>query len=353
MPRIFISYRRDDSRTITGRIYDRLVHVFGREYVFKDIDSIPPGKDFRGVVKEALVGCDILLVIIGSHWVNIPDKSGKRRLDNPEDYVRIEVETGLQRDSTLVIPTLIQNTSMPDADELPLTLRELVYKNAVQVRDNPDFHRDVDTLIEAIKEANQWPRWSRKWIIGMAIVLVMIVFSVSILSTIFRQSNTVADLNLEPPTTTATYTATSTPSQTPTPTASLTYTFTVSPSNTVTETATLTNTPTVTTTYTPIVSDESTLPPEATLVITVTVSSAYPCDAAIVFNNSTLLNVVHVSPSDRSSFRAPIQQGAQVQILERAQENRTDFWYQIADSAGEELGWIPVRYVIPSDACPE
>lgn len=150
MPKIFISYRRDDSRKDAGRIYDRLVEAFGKPNVFKDVDSIPMGRDFRGVLREAVAQCDVQLVIIGKSWLNITDDRGSRRLDNPGDFVRIEVESALQRDGCLVVPVLVDGASMPRADDLPPELRELAFKNAVIVRDDPDFHNDVTRIIHSL-----------------------------------------------------------------------------------------------------------------------------------------------------------------------------------------------------------
>lgn len=150
MPKIFISYRRADSRKDAGRIYDRLVEAFGKDSVFKDVDDIPIGRDFRGVLREAVAQCDVQLVIIGKSWISITDENGNRRLDNPGDFVRIEVETALQRENCRVIPVLVDSAPMPRADELPLDLRELAFKNAAQVRDDPDFHADVTRIIRSL-----------------------------------------------------------------------------------------------------------------------------------------------------------------------------------------------------------
>src|ERR1039457_1665060 len=140
MPKIFVCYRRVDSRKDVGRIYDRLTLAFGSDNIFKDIDSIEPGADFRGVVKEAVSSCDVVLVVIGQNWLAVTDKSGNRRLENPNDYVRIEVETGLQRDKAIVIPLLVDGASMPSPDDLPSSIRDLTFKQSVSVRDDPDFN---------------------------------------------------------------------------------------------------------------------------------------------------------------------------------------------------------------------
>ena len=90
MVTLFISYRRADSAQVTGRIYDKLVGVYGSNNVFKDVDSIPLGTDFRRVIEECLGRCDVLLAVVGASWLNATDQSGLRRIDNAHDYVRIE-----------------------------------------------------------------------------------------------------------------------------------------------------------------------------------------------------------------------------------------------------------------------
>lgn len=151
--KIFISYRRTDSATVTGRIYDRLAAAFGDKSVFRDIDDIPAGKDFRTVLESATGGCDIMLVIIGPQWAGIKDAQGNLRLFDPEDFVRIEVETGLNRKEILVIPVLVTNAFMPPPEELPESLLDIVYRNAVTVRDDPDFNNDIQKLITSINSS--------------------------------------------------------------------------------------------------------------------------------------------------------------------------------------------------------
>jgi TIR domain-containing protein len=104
MPGIFISYRRADSAPITGRIHEHLAHYFGDSVVFKDVEDIPAGADFRATLEEAVNRCDVMLVIIGPTWLTMTDSQGNRRLDDPADFVRIEVESGLKRKDALVIP---------------------------------------------------------------------------------------------------------------------------------------------------------------------------------------------------------------------------------------------------------
>jgi hypothetical protein len=148
--RIFISYRKDDSQHIAGRIYDRLTKDFGTESTFKDVDSIPLGADFRKSIEDEVSKCHVLLAVIGAQWLGAESKEGKRRIDDPKDYVRIEIEYALGR-SIPVIPLLVQGVTMPTEDELPITLKELAYRNAIPIRADPDFHTDMDRLTKGIK----------------------------------------------------------------------------------------------------------------------------------------------------------------------------------------------------------
>ena len=148
---IFISYRRRDSVDITGRIHDRLVATFGAASVFKDVDAIPFGVDFRRHLEREVSHCPALLAIIGPDWLNAADDRGKRRLENPSDWVRIEIETALQRDS-VVIPVLVGRADLPKDHELPESLKGLAYRQSALVRSDPDFHRDVDRLIQRIED---------------------------------------------------------------------------------------------------------------------------------------------------------------------------------------------------------
>ncbi len=152
MPRIFISYRRADSQTITGRIYDSLAAVFGEEQVFKDVYNIPAGVDFRAVLAREVGMADVVLVVVGPSWATLTDDAGQRRLDDPNDYVRIEIEQALSRATTLVVPVLVGGAAMVRAADLPGSLSELAYRNAAVVRDDPDFRRDIAQLIDQIKK---------------------------------------------------------------------------------------------------------------------------------------------------------------------------------------------------------
>ena len=153
MPKIFVSYRRDDSEHITGRIYDRLEPRFGRNNVFMDIDAIPFGVDFREHLDRAVGQCEVLLAVIGEQWLNIGHREGPkqgRRLDDPTDFVRIEIQSALAR-GVPVIPVLVGRAGMPGEQELPEGLKGLAYRNAAEVRSGRDFRDHVDRLIRGIE----------------------------------------------------------------------------------------------------------------------------------------------------------------------------------------------------------
>ncbi len=147
---IFISYRRRTSIDITGRIYDRLATHFGEDSVFKDVDSIPFGVNFRNHLEREVSLCPVLLAVIDPDWLAVADDRGHPKLTNPADWVRIEIETALQRDR-LVIPVLVGGATLPEESTLPEGLKALAYRQSAQVRCDPDFHRDLDRLIHRVE----------------------------------------------------------------------------------------------------------------------------------------------------------------------------------------------------------
>lgn len=194
MSHVFISYRRSDSRKDAGRLYDRLSETFGESSIFKDVDDMPPGADFRQVLNAAVDRCDVLLVVIGSNWLNTQDEQGNRRLDQSGDFVRLEIETALANRRTVVIPVLVDNAPMPNERELPPSLRELAYKHAVVVRDDPDFHHDATRLISYLKQIPSTSRKTlqrRRWLVSSVLGVALIVLalaSVSVVSTYLQQN---------------------------------------------------------------------------------------------------------------------------------------------------------------------
>jgi hypothetical protein len=146
---IFISYRRKDNPDITGRIYDALIAQFGKNAVFKDVDAMPIGFDFRDHIREQLSRCAVLIAVIGKNW-NPAAASGERRLNDQRDHLRIEIETALERHIP-VIPVFVDGVEMPSEKELPPSLAQLAYHHGIEVRPDPDFHNDADRLARGIE----------------------------------------------------------------------------------------------------------------------------------------------------------------------------------------------------------
>jgi hypothetical protein len=147
--RVFISYRREETAYPAGWLYDRLDDHFGGGQVFKDVDSIPLGDDFMEAITRAVGSCDVLLALIGDRWVGITDERGQRRLDDPDDFVRLEIEAALAR-NVRVIPVLVDGARMPRADELPDSLTTLVRRQALELSPSR-FESDTDRLFRVLE----------------------------------------------------------------------------------------------------------------------------------------------------------------------------------------------------------
>jgi hypothetical protein len=143
--RIFMSYRREDTAFAAGWLYDRLASHY---QVFKDIDSIELGDDFIEVITTAVGSSDALLALIGGRWLTITGQDGRRRLDNPHDVVRLEVEVALSR-NVRVIPILVDGARMPRADELPPSLAALGRRQALELSPNR-FDTDARMLLQVL-----------------------------------------------------------------------------------------------------------------------------------------------------------------------------------------------------------
>jgi tetratricopeptide (TPR) repeat protein len=148
---IFINYRRDESAHVAGRLHDSLAPTFGRNKLFMDVDNIPVGKDFEDYLKSQVAACDAMLAIIGPNWLAAKDETGNRRLDNPNDFIVIEIGTALARNIP-VVPVLVDGAHMPRASELPDSLKPLARRQAVQVR-HTNFSSDAEALVKRLREA--------------------------------------------------------------------------------------------------------------------------------------------------------------------------------------------------------
>jgi hypothetical protein len=125
---VFVSYRRQESSHLAGRLYDRLADRFGEGQVFIDVDTIEPGVDFAEEISSAVAACEVLLAVIGPTWLTAVNELGRRRLDDPDDIVRLEIEAALARD-VRVIPILVDGAVMPGRDDLPESLAGLARRN--------------------------------------------------------------------------------------------------------------------------------------------------------------------------------------------------------------------------------
>ncbi|QID19291.1 toll/interleukin-1 receptor domain-containing protein [Nitrogeniibacter mangrovi] len=149
---IFVSYRRQDSQSAAGRLTDRLKDLLPEVSIFRDVETIEPGVDFVEAIERALRSCGVLIAVIGPRWVAAAHDDGSRRLDDPNDYTRLEIATALKRGDVRVIPVLVEGAQMPGTAELPDDLAALARRNAIELSDKRwDF--DVSTLVETLRKA--------------------------------------------------------------------------------------------------------------------------------------------------------------------------------------------------------
>lgn len=151
-----MSYRREDSSGHAGRLHADLARRFGSDHVFFDIRDIPPGEDFVDVIDREVAGCDVLLVVIGKLWLDCAADNGTRRLDNPLDFVRLEICAALKR-KILVIPLLVQDAIMPGESELPGGMENLARRNALEVSD-ARWDYDVGRLADFLVKKKMGPK---------------------------------------------------------------------------------------------------------------------------------------------------------------------------------------------------
>ncbi|MEM8635233.1 MAG: toll/interleukin-1 receptor domain-containing protein [Pseudomonadota bacterium] len=154
-PDIFISYRRDDTADVCGRLYDRLAQEFGRERVFKDVDPMRPGFDFRMAIEKSLADCRVALVLIGPDWRGTSDTEQTERLNNPNDYVRLEVRLLLGK-GIPVIPIFVGSSQSTDLHDLPEDISSLAHRQGIPLRPDPDFKNDVARIQTAIERAIEY-----------------------------------------------------------------------------------------------------------------------------------------------------------------------------------------------------
>ena len=148
IPAIFLSYRRADTSGYAGRLAAALAAHIGPENVFQDVEAIVPGSDFPSAIDAAVARCQVMLVLIGDTWLVERDVQGSRRLDDPRDFVRLEVAAALRR-ATPVLPVLLEGAAMPSASELPEDLASLARFQAIEISDTR-WDYDVGRLVAAI-----------------------------------------------------------------------------------------------------------------------------------------------------------------------------------------------------------
>lgn len=148
MAGVFISYRRSDASGYAGRLFDCLDGHFGNSVVFMDVDSIEEGSDYVEVIRSRLASCHVMIVLIGTDWLTVEGEEGKPRLDDPQDFVRLEIEAALER-GIPIIPALVGGASAPAESDLPPSLQALARRQAVTIHDER-FRYDASRLIKAV-----------------------------------------------------------------------------------------------------------------------------------------------------------------------------------------------------------
>jgi len=162
---IFVSYRRQETEHVAGRLADRLATRFGKRRVFIDVVTITPGTDFTKAIAAAVSRCDVLLALIGPQWLDIRDEDGRRRLADPDDYLVQEIRAALDRDIP-VVPVLVDGARMPRRADLPESLAKLTYRHAVRL-DAETFNADSGALLEALAPMVR-PPWDRRRLLVIA-----------------------------------------------------------------------------------------------------------------------------------------------------------------------------------------
>ena len=151
MPTVFINYRREESAGEARALFNDLVAQLGDAAVFMDVDSIAPGLDFREVVQQRLASCDLMLALVGKEWLTVTTRDGRRRIDDPGDFVRLEIEGALKR-KIPVAPVLLHGAQMPSADSLPESMRDFAFRNAFELS-HTRWESDVDEMLRRLKLA--------------------------------------------------------------------------------------------------------------------------------------------------------------------------------------------------------
>lgn len=350
MPRIFISYRRADSRATAGRIYDRLAQAFGENNVFMDVEDIPPGVDFREYLRQEIAKADVVLVLIGSKWATIL----KKRRSDAGDFVRFELESALEQQK-ITIPVLVEGGKVPVAHDLPPRVQTVFpYLNAVQVRSDPDFNRDIGRLIEKLQQPDllqpppplppigqsvSRPKINYRWLAAIGLVIIGIVAIVSGLmapnnSSVNQLEATTAVAQL------ATETFTSQLSNAPT--------WTLAPTLSTTATSPATSTRSPTNPLEPSYTSTSTQTPTSTSTQTETptetgLPSNTPPDTVMQQSNSPIVTVnrnanLRSGPGTNYPIIGAANAGEQFTVIAQTGNGDTK-WYLVEQKAGNGA-WV-------------
>ena len=206
MAATFISYRREDSAGYAGRLHESLERRLGSTHVFRDVDTLRPGQDYVKAIEQKLAACRVMLVVIGREWLDARRVAGGRRLDEPYDLVRLEITAGLARPDVLVVPVLVEGASMPDASELPESIRPLARRHAASVRDET-WDADVDRLVAIINDAAPPSPVVASTVPGLLRltkarpwlpIVALLVFAAALASVLLRNEGTAPRPSLEP-----------------------------------------------------------------------------------------------------------------------------------------------------------
>lgn len=175
--RVFVSYRRGDAAGHAGRLHDELVQRLGPGSVFQDVASIAPGERFLDTIDRSIGQCDVVLAVIGRRWLEAEPGTGRRRLDDPQDVVRRELEAALRTGRRLV-PVLVDRATLPDPAELPSELRALLDRNAIELRDEA-WGADLQRLAAALElpapARRRWPLLVAAAVVVVAVVVGIVV----------------------------------------------------------------------------------------------------------------------------------------------------------------------------------
>ena len=184
-----------EAAAYAGRLYDHLSRHFGPGSVFRDIDAISSGEDFRKAIESALNACDVALILIGNTWATCVGKDGQRRLDDPNDWVRIETAAALRR-NILVVPVLVEGARLPDPASVPEELRPLCQRHACELSDLR-WSFDVGKLVKDLEKVVRSPKRFTvpdvrdrrlRWLAGSVIVLALLISMTLFGPTVLRKA---------------------------------------------------------------------------------------------------------------------------------------------------------------------